>query len=77
MPIEDPYKNQVEDIEEAFEDITQGSSMQKDFFEDNYSDVDSISSNDTPWPFIDQKNDKEKLEWLKAVLISQLKGIYI
>ena len=22
MPIEDPYKNQVEDIEEAFEDIT-------------------------------------------------------
>ena len=38
--------------------------MQKDFFEDNYSDVDSISSNDTPWPFIDQKNDKEKLEWL-------------
>lgn len=35
--------------------------MRKDFFEDNFSDVDSISSNDTPYPFID---NKDKLEWL-------------
>jgi len=38
--------------------------MQKDFFEDSFSDVDTGSSNDTPWPFIDHNSYKCKLEWL-------------
>lgn len=38
--------------------------MQKDFFEDNFSDVDTGSSNDTPWPFINHNSEKEKKEWL-------------
>ncbi len=37
----------------------------KDFFEDAFSeDVSAISSNDTTYPFIDQTNEKECLEWL-------------
>lgn len=38
--------------------------MIKDFFSDNFSDVDAYSTNDNLYPFIDHKNDKECLEWL-------------
>ncbi len=38
--------------------------MVRDFFEDYFSDMESDVTNDTLFPFIDYKNDKEALEWL-------------
>ena len=36
----------------------------RDFFSDEFTDIQSIASNDNLFPFIDLKNDKETLDWL-------------
>lgn len=36
----------------------------RDFFEDYFSDMESDVTNDTLFPFIDRKNEKDVLEWL-------------
>ena len=38
--------------------------MIRDFIEDYFSDMESDVTNDTLFPFIEYKNDKEALKWL-------------